>query len=169
ADALGCGINEHYDVSKLRYHKVILMMDADSDGHHISTLMLTFFYRYMPQLIYDGHLYIAQPPLFRIDYGNDTFWALDEAERDKIVARLKRHKRPKNISIQRFKGLGEMMAQTLKDTTLDPAKRRLLRVTVPDEVRRETDDVIGKLMGKDASLRFNFIMENANEVEELDV
>lgn len=169
ADALGCGLNEHYDVSRLRYHKIILMMDADSDGHHISTLLLTYFYRYMPDLIYDGHLYIAQPPLFRIDYGNDTYWALDDAERDRIVARLSKRKRPKNISIQRFKGLGEMMASTLKETTLDPQKRRLLKVMVPEDVRRETDKVIGKLMGKDASLRFDFIMENANEVDELDV
>ncbi len=169
ADALGCGTNEHYDRSKLRYHKIILMMDADSDGHHISTLLLTFFYRYLPDLIYDGHLYIAQPPLFRIDYGNDTFWALDDAERDKIVARLSKRKRPKAISIQRFKGLGEMMAATLKETTLDPTKRRLLRVMVPEDVRRETDKVIGQLMGKDASLRFDFIMENAGDVIELDL
>ncbi|MBA2661989.1 MAG: type IIA DNA topoisomerase subunit B [Bradymonadaceae bacterium] len=169
ADALGCGMKEHYDASQLRYHKIILLMDADSDGHHISTLLLTFFYRYIPQLIYDGYLYIAQPPLYRIDHGNETHWALDDNDRDKIISKFKKRKKPKKVNIQRFKGLGEMMAQTLKDTTLDPNKRRLLKVVIKDDVREETNTVIGKLMGKDASLRFDFIMENAGEVVELDV
>lgn len=170
ADALGCGIGEQYDPEKLRYAKVILLMDADSDGHHIATLLLTFFYRYIPRLIEDGHLFIAQPPLYRVDYGNETFWVLDDAEKDKLLAKLAK-KRKKKTSIQRFKGLGEMMAATLKETTLDPKKRRLLQVMVREEDRETTDEVIGDLMGRDASVRFDFIMSNADLVmgDELDV
>ena len=168
-DALGCGIADNFDASKLRYHKIILLMDADSDGHHISTLLLTFFYRYMPDLIDQGYLYIAQPPLYRVDYGSTTEWALTDEDRDRIVEKLENQKRNWNINIQRFKGLGEMMANTLKKTTLDPDHRRLLRVTVPEEVHETTDQVIGDLMGRDASVRFEFIMEHADNVEELDV
>ncbi len=170
ADALGCGIGDQYDASKLRYHKIILLMDADSDGHHIATLLLTFFYRYIPQLIYDGYLYIAQPPLYRVDYGNEIFWALDDDHKARILKKLEK-KRKKKINIQRFKGLGEMMAKTLKETTLDPTKRRLLQVMVREEDREETDEVIGDLMGRDASVRFDFIMTNAGLIdgEELDV
>ncbi|QDG51041.1 type IIA DNA topoisomerase subunit B [Persicimonas caeni] len=169
-DALGCGIGDQYDASKLRYGKIILLMDADSDGHHIATLLLTFFYRYIPRLITDGHLFIAQPPLYRIDYGNEIFWALDDQHKEEIMAELAT-KRKKKINIQRFKGLGEMMAKTLKETTLDPEQRRLLQVTVPEEYSNETDEVIGDLMGRDASVRFDFIMTNAGLVdgEELDV
>ena len=165
ADALGCGLEENYDGEKLRYGKVILLMDADSDGHHIATLLLTFFYRYMPQLIQEGHLYIAQPPLYRIDWGSKTRWALDDQQRDDIVEEL-RGKNAKNINIQRFKGLGEMMADTLKETTLDPEGRRLLKVAVPEEAAEKTDDVISELMGRDASARFDFIMKRAQFVEE---
>ncbi|AWV90693.1 DNA gyrase/topoisomerase IV subunit B [Bradymonas sediminis] len=170
ADALGCGIKDNFDASKLRYTKIILLMDADSDGHHIATLLLTFFYRFMPQLITGGHLYIAQPPLYRIDYGNETFWVLDDEQKDKVLEKLSR-KRKKTINIQRFKGLGEMMAATLKETTLDPKHRRLLQVVVNEEDRDETNIVIGDLMGRDPSVRFDFIMANAAEVtgDELDV
>ncbi len=167
-DALGCGIGDNFSTKSLRYHKVILLMDADSDGHHIATLMLTFFYRYMPDLIAKGHLYIAQPPLFRIDYGNDTFWVLDEKQRDATLKKLE-GKRKKKINVQRFKGLGEMMARTLKETTLDPTKRRLLRVEIPEGDEEETDKVISDLMGKDPSLRFSFIMENAESLDEVDL
>ncbi|MFP4599283.1 MAG: type IIA DNA topoisomerase subunit B [Persicimonas sp.] len=169
-DALGCGIGDHYDASKLRYSKIILLMDADSDGHHIATLLLTFFYRYIPQLIFDGHLFIAQPPLYRVDWGNETFWALDDPHKDELIAELK-GRRKKNINIQRFKGLGEMMADTLRETTLDPDQRRLLQVMIRQEDREETNDVIGGLMGRDASLRFDFIMNHADLVDsdELDV
>ncbi|RDV37475.1 type IIA DNA topoisomerase subunit B [Bradymonadaceae bacterium TMQ3] len=169
ADALGCGLGDTFDASKLRYHKIILLMDADSDGLHISTLLLTFFYRYMPRLIDEGYLYIAQPPLYRIDWGNETFWVLDEVERERILKKLARSKKTKKINLQRFKGLGEMMADTLKSTTLDPEQRRLLKVVVSEEHRDDTDKVIGNLMGKDASLRFDFIMENARYADELDV
>jgi DNA gyrase subunit B/topoisomerase-4 subunit B len=168
-DALGCGADGDFDESRLRYHKIILLMDADSDGHHISTLLLTFFFRYMPQLIEQGRLFIAQPPLYRIDWGMETHWALDDQERDKIVSKLNRRKQTKKLSIQRFKGLGEMMADTLKETTLDPARRRLLKVVVREEDRAVTEDVIGTLMGKDASLRFDLIMQNAKLLDELDV
>jgi DNA gyrase subunit B len=164
--ALGCGLGKEFDVSKLRYGKVVLLMDADSDGHHISTLLLTFFYRMLPGLIRNGHVYLALPPLYRIDAGKQTFWALDDSERDKVVAGL-----PKNVKpdISRFKGLGEMSADELKETTLDVTKRRLMRVVIDEEVG--TDQVINDLMGKDASARFRFIMERARDAdaENLDV
>ncbi|WP_153557116.1 DNA gyrase/topoisomerase IV subunit B [Roseimaritima sediminicola] len=162
--AIGCGIGAGLDLSSLRYDRIILLADADSDGHHITTLLLTFFYRHMPALISDGRLYIAQPPLFRVDIGKETYWAADEADRDRI---LQEHKGRANPEITRFKGLGEMMPKVLWETTLNPATRRLLRVEVDDHL--ETDRVIADLMGRDASARFRFIMERAEEVEELDV
>ena len=168
-DALGCGVGDQCDPSRLRYHKIILLMDADSDGHHICTLLLTFFYRHMRRLVDEGYLYIAQPPLYRVDYGTEVHWALDEDELQKTMTKLQRRKGNKKINIQRFKGLGEMMANTLKDTTLDPAKRRLLQVRITDENAIETEQVISDLMGKDASLRFKFIMENAELLEDVDV
>lgn len=169
ADALGCGLEEHYDSGRLRYGKVILLMDADSDGHHISTLMLTYFYRYMPGLIRDGHLFIAQPPLFRVDHGNESHWALDEQDRDRLIKKLDKKKGSKKINVQRFKGLGEMMATELWETTLNPAKRRLLKVAVHKNDDDATNILINHLMGKDASLRFEFIMENADKIDELDI
>ncbi len=167
-DALGCGLQEDYDLDKLRYGKVILLMDADSDGHHIATLLLTFFYRYMRPLIENGHLYIAQPPLYRIDWGSKTEWALDDDHRDEILEDLPNN--AKNVDIQRFKGLGEMMADTLRETTLDPEGRRLLQVEVADAEEADgdespTDRVISQLMGRDASERFDFIMSHARFVE----
>lgn len=165
ADALGCGLNPGAELENLRYEKVILLMDADSDGHHISTLLLAFFYRYMPELIRQGKVYIAQPPLYRIDHGNESHWALDEEEREAILAKIGETR--KKISIQRFKGLGEMNASTLAETTLDRRKRLLLKVGIDDA--RITNEVISDLMGKDASIRFDFIMENAETVDDLDV
>ncbi len=167
--ALGCGMGANINPDKLRYGRIILLMDADSDGHHISTLLLTFIYRYMRPLIDAGAIYIAQPPLFRVDIGKETFWALDEDDRDRIVADVKKRKPNAKAVIQRFKGLGEMMPKTLYETTLDPRKRRLLRVAIPDDQRLQTEKVIGGLMGRDASVRFDFIMENALEADELDV
>ena len=164
--ALGTGISKDFDGSRLRYHKVILLMDADSDGHHITTLLLTFFYRYLPQLIDGGWLYIAQPPLFRIDVGQQTWWARDEADRDRILKRLPPRAQPE---ITRFKGLGEMSAKMLFDTTLDPKRRRLLQVTIPDGQRVATEQTIVDLMGKDAAPRFREIMEHSDEVEDVDV
>ncbi len=167
--ALGCGIGENLDLKKLRYHKVILLMDADSDGHHISTLLLTFFYRYMRAMIEEGYVFIAQPPLFRIDAAKQTYWALDEADRERIVAKIKRKNKNTKIEMQRFKGLGEMMPATLKATTLDPDKRRLLQISIPDSDRLLTERTISDLMGKDASARFDFIMKHVDEVDNLDV
>ncbi len=166
-DALGCGLGEHCDPTSLRYGKIILLMDADSDGHHIATLMLTFFYRYMRELIDQGHLFIAQPPLFRIDYGSETHWALDDKQRDKILKTLEKKRGSKKINVQRFKGLGEMMAKTLKETTLDPTQRRLLQVKVSKRNEKTTDETLQRLMGKDPSVRFTFIMENAESLEEI--
>ncbi len=169
--ALGCGLGEAMDLERLRYHKVILLMDADSDGHHISTLLLTFLYRYMRPLIDAGYIYIAQPPLYRIDAGKETFWALDDGDRAKIERKLAARKRPPKIEIQRFKGLGEMMPKTLYETTLDPEKRHLLQVDIPDTERLLTENVMSDLMGKDASARYRFIMERSEsaDAEELDV
>ncbi len=167
--ALGCGLGDHYDASKLRYHKVILLMDADSDGHHITTLMLTFLYRYMRPLIDDGHVFIAQPPLYRVHSGKESWWALDDRQRDQIVRRIQKKRATAKIDIQRFKGLGEMMPKTLHDTTLDPTRRRLLQVVVPEAARLRTDWTINQLMGKDASLRYEFIISHADQVDELDL
>ena len=169
ANALGCGIGNALDLDKLRYHKVILLMDADSDGHHIATLLLTFFYRHMKQLLDEGYVYIAEPPLYRIDAGKESHWALDDAERDRICRRLRRKRSNIRIEIQRFKGLGEMMPATLKRTTLDPEKRRLLQVTLPEGESAEIEQTITGLMGSNAAERYRFIMQHAAEVEEVDV
>ena len=165
-NALGCGVGKHYDATKLRYNRIFLLMDADSDGQHIATLLLTFFYRHLPGLLRGGHVYLSQPPLFRVDAAKETFWALDEVERDRVVAKL-----PKNAKIQisRFKGLGEMPAADLRATTLDPYRRRALRVMIDGEV--ETDRVLNQLMGKDPQARYRFIMDRAPGAssQELDV
>jgi DNA topoisomerase IV B subunit len=162
--ALGCGVGKSFDISRIRYGKVIILADADSDGHHIATLLLTFLYRHMPQLLSSGKVYLAQPPLYRIDVGKDTFWALDDSHKDQIVKQRAGRAAPE---ITRFKGLGEMMPKVLWETTLNPRTRRLLRVEVSDQL--VTDRVINELMGKDASARFRFIMERAEEAQELDV
>ncbi len=168
-DALGCGLGENVDLAKLRYGKVILLMDADADGLHIATLLLTFVYRYLRPLIDAGRVYIAQPPLFRVDALKESHWALDESDRDRIVAAVKKKNPRATVEITRFKGLGEMMPATLHETTLDPERRRLLRVTIPDDARIVTETTISDLMGKDAAPRFRFIMEEAATVEDLDV
>ena len=163
--AIGCGIGPKMDMSGLRYNRIVLLADADSDGHHITTLLLTFFYRHMPQLIANGCLFIAQPPLFRIDIGKQTHWAADETDRERI---LEEHGNGRsNPEITRFKGLGEMMPKVLWDTTLNPETRRLLKVEIDDQL--ETDRVISDLMGRDASARFRFIMERAEDAVEIDV
>jgi len=165
--ALGCGMGEELDLGKLRYDKIFLLMDADADGHHIATLLLTFFYRHMRKLIDAGHVYIAQPPLYRIDLGKQTFWALDDEHRDQLLKQnAKSNSKP---SITRFKGLGEMNPDTLKMTTLDPKSRQSLRVTVKAGEQLLTDRTISELMGKDVAARFKMITENAAEIGELDV
>jgi DNA gyrase subunit B len=165
--ALGCGMGESMDLSKLRYGKIFLLMDADADGHHIATLLMTFFFRHMRPLIDQGHVYLAQPPLYRIDIGKQTFWALDDLHKERLLkANAKANSRP---SITRFKGLGEMNPDTLKHTTLDPKTRQALRVTVKDGEQLLTDQVISDLMGKDVAARFKLITENAAEIGDLDV
>jgi DNA gyrase subunit B len=158
--ALGCGVGEDFKVERLRYHKIVLLMDADSDGHHIATLLLTFFYRHLRPLIEQGYVFLAQPPLFRIDHGKETHWALDEADRDRIIGEMPKNARPE---IMRFKGLGEMQPEELKRTTLDPRTRRFLRVMVND--LGETDRVLTELMGKDVEARFRFIMERSAQAD----
>jgi DNA gyrase subunit B/topoisomerase-4 subunit B len=161
--ALGCGVGKNFDLNRMRYGKVIILADADSDGHHIATLLLTFIYRHLPQLMGAGRVYLAQPPLYRVDVGKETFWALDEVQKEQIVKRAGRAK----PEITRFKGLGEMMPKVLWETTLNPRTRRLLRVEVSDQL--VTDRVINELMGKDASARFRFIMDRAEDAEAIDV
>jgi DNA gyrase subunit B/topoisomerase-4 subunit B len=163
--ALGCGIGKTFDLGKLRYHRVVLLADADSDGHHITTLLLTFFYRHLTELIKNGHVFVAVPPLYRVDLGKETFWAVDDADKARILSEHKKGNAKPEIT--RFKGLGEMMPQTLWETTLDPKRRRLLRVEIADGL--QTDRVVADLMGKDPTARFRFIMERADEASELDV
>ncbi len=163
--ALGCGAGLDCDPSKLRYQRLVLLADADSDGHHITTLLLTFIFRHMRQLIDAGRVFIALPPLYRVDIGKETHWAADDADKEHI---LRQHARGNaRTEITRFKGLGEMMPKVLWETTLNPKTRRLLRVEISDAL--ETDRVINELMGKDASARFRFIMERAEEADGLDV
>jgi DNA gyrase subunit B/topoisomerase-4 subunit B len=163
--ALGCGVGKNFDLARLRYGRVIILADADSDGHHIATLLLTFIYRHMAPLITSGCVFLAQPPLFRIDIGKETYWALDDAHKARL---LKMHGNGRGTpEITRFKGLGEMMPKVLWETTLNPRTRRLLRVDISDQI--VTDRVINELMGKDPSARFRFIMERAEDAEELDV
>ena len=163
--ALGCSMGKSFELARLRYGKVIILADADSDGHHIATLLLTFLYRHLPQLIANGRVFLAQPPLYRIDIGKETDWALDDPHRDRLLKQYGNGRSTPEIT--RFKGLGEMMPKVLWETTMNPRTRRLLRVEVSDQI--VTDRVINELMGKDASARFRFIMERAEEAEELDV
>ena len=163
--ALGCGVGKAFDLAKLRYHKICLLMDADSDGHHICTLLLTFFYRHLPELIQAGCVYIAQPPLYKIEVGREVYWAGDDAAKERILAQQNGH--ANKAHVQRFKGLGEMNPGTLKETTLDPRSRTLLQVSIQDAER--TEKAIQTLMGKDVAPRFHFIMDRAPKVEEVDV
>jgi DNA gyrase subunit B/topoisomerase-4 subunit B len=167
-EALGCGMDDKYNGSRLRYGKIILLMDADSDGHHIATLLLTFFYRYMPELVKAGRLYLAQPPLYKIAVGTDLHWAADDAERDAILKSLSAAK-AKRADISRFKGLGEMMKDTLKETTLDRNTRQLLPVEVPDEEEEATDSTIKSLLGRSSKARYDFILDNLSAVDDLDI
>ncbi|MGC4089751.1 MAG: toprim domain-containing protein [Polyangiaceae bacterium] len=163
--ALGCGVGNAFDLTRLRYQRIVLLADADSDGNHITTLLLTFLYRHLPELIRNSRVFVAVPPLYRIDIGKETYWAGDDADKDRILK--EKQKGNAKPDITRFKGLGEMMAKVLWDTTLNPRTRRLLRVEIRDAL--ETDRIVNELMGKDASARFRFIMERADQAEELDV
>jgi DNA gyrase subunit B len=161
--ALGAGIGEGFDVAKIRYHRIILMSDADVDGAHIRTLLLTFFYRHMPEVIRAGYLYIAQPPLYRVSTGKQTRYANSEKERDRIIKEFN----VKNLSVQRFKGLGEMNAEQLWETTMNPETRTLLRVDIEDGA--EADDIFTRLMGEKVEPRKDFIKAEARKVQNLDV
>lgn len=165
--SIGTGIGKAFDYSRLRYGKIIINTDADVDGHHIATLLLTFFYRHLGRLVAEGHVYLAMPPLYRIRIGagkkSAVRYVFSDAEKDKIL----KQRNGKDIEVQRFKGLGEMDSAVLKSTTMDPDTRTLLRITVEDAAI--TDDVVDTLMGKDVRKRFIFIKEHAREIQDLDI
>ena len=173
--ALGCGLRDKFEAGKLRYDRIIIMTDADVDGAHIASLLMTFFYQEMPGLIESGHLYLAVPPLYRLSAGKDTAYARDDRHKDELMAT---EFKGRKVEISRFKGLGEMMAAQLKETTMDPAHRALLRVRLPDRhahdsddraIARKTADLVETLMGRKPELRFEYIQENAKFVKEVDV
>ena len=164
--AFGTGIHEDFDISKLRYHKIIIMTDADVDGAHIATLLLTFLYRFMPELIKQGYVYLAQPPLYKIEKNKKVWYAYDDAELNRILEEIGRDN---NNKIQRYKGLGEMDAEQLWETTMDPEKRILLRVTMDESATSEIDLTFTTLMGDKVEPRREFIEENARFVENLDI
>ena len=163
-EALGCGAGERYDATRLRYGRVIIMTDADVDGAHIASLLMTFFYRKLPRLIDAGHLYLAQPPLYRLTQGARSIYAMNDADKDRLMGSFKAGK----VDVSRFKGLGEMPASALKETTMDPRRRTLLKVQVPPD-RGATNDMVERLMGRKPELRFQFIQERARTAEDLDV
>ena len=164
--AFGTGIHEDFDISKLRYHKIIIMTDADVDGAHIATLLLTFLYRFMPELIKQGYVYLAQPPLYKVEKNKKVWYAYDDAELNNILEQIGRDN---NNKIQRYKGLGEMDAEQLWETTMDPEKRILLRVTMDESATSEIDLTFTTLMGDKVEPRREFIEENARFVENLDI
>ena len=160
--ALGTGIGDEFDITKLRYHKVVIMADADVDGAHIRTLLLTFFFRYMRPLLEHGYVYIAQPPLFKISKGKKHVYAYSDEERDKVLAEM-----GQGCDIQRYKGLGEMDAVQLWETTMNPEDRIMLRVSLEDAV--EADETFSILMGDKVEPRREFIEKNAKYVQNLDI
>jgi DNA gyrase subunit B len=164
--AFGTGIHDDFDISKLRYHKIIIMTDADVDGAHISTLLLTFIYRFMPELIKQGYVYLAQPPLYKIEKNKKVWYAYSDDELNKILADIGRDNSNK---IQRYKGLGEMDAEQLWETTMDPDRRILLRVTMDEETTSELDLTFTTLMGDQVEPRKEFIEANAKKVKNLDI
>jgi topoisomerase-4 subunit B len=171
--AMGCGTGKDFSTDKLRYERIIIMTDADVDGAHIASLLMTFFYREMPGLIENGHLFLALPPLYRLTHGNKSVYARDDVHKDELMRTLFANKK---VEISRFKGLGEMQPAQLKETTMDPARRTLLRVVLPDtrdpEMRaqiEETKTLVESLMGRRPELRFQFIQQNAKFVQDIDV
>ena len=164
--AFGTGIHDDFDISKLRYHKIIIMTDADVDGAHISTLMLTFLYRFMPELIKQGHVYLAQPPLYKLEKNKKIWYAYSDEELAQIIKEVGRDN---NNKIQRYKGLGEMDAEQLWETTMDPERRILLRVNMDDDVASELDLTFTTLMGDQVEPRREFIEANAKYVQNLDI
>ncbi|MBP3701480.1 MAG: DNA topoisomerase IV subunit B, partial [Lachnospiraceae bacterium] len=164
--AFGTGIHEDFDISKLRYHKIIIMADADVDGAHISTLMLTFLYRFMPELIRQGHVYLATPPLYKVEKNRKVWYTYSEEE---MTALMEEIGRDSNNKIQRYKGLGEMDAEQLWETTMDPDRRILKKVIIDDEDEQEVDITFNILMGDKVEPRREFIEANAKFVQNLDI
>ena len=164
--AFGTGIHDDFDISKLRYHKIILMTDADVDGAHISTLLLTFIYRFMPDLIREGYVYLAQPPLYKLEKNKKVWYAYSDQELASILDEVGRDQ---NNKIQRYKGLGEMDADQLWETTMDPERRILKRVTMDDTDSAEIDLTFTTLMGDKVEPRREFIETNAKFVKNLDI
>ena len=164
--AFGTGISEDFDIEKLRYHKIIIMTDADVDGAHIATLMLTFFYRFMPELIRQGYVYLAQPPLYKVEKNKKTYYAYTDDELNRVLEEIGRDG---NNAIQRYKGLGEMDAEQLWDTTMDPEKRILLRVDMNEDDNEELDLTFNTLMGDEVEPRREFIETNAKFAKNLDI
>ena len=164
--AFGTGIHEDFDISKLKYWKIIIMTDADVDGAHIATLLLTFFYRFMPELIKQGHVYLAQPPLYKVERNKKVRYAYDDKELDSILEELGRDQ---NNKIQRYKGLGEMDAEQLWETTMDPERRVLLRVNMDEDNESDVDITFSTLMGDEVEPRREFIEANAKFVKNLDI
>jgi len=159
----GNGNGSDFDISKIRYHRIIIMTDADVDGSHIRTLLLTFFFRYMPELITEGHLYIAQPPLYRIRKGKTHHWVFSDAEKEELMAGLG----TKGVEVQRYKGLGEMNPQQLWETTMNPETRVMLQVDIEDAIR--ADQIVEMLMGEAVPPRKAFIQAHAQQVRNLDI
>jgi topoisomerase-4 subunit B len=166
-EALGCGVGDRFDRAKLRYGRVIIMTDADVDGAHIASLLMTFFYRELPELMRHGHVYLAQPPLYRLTQGARSVYAMDDADLQRKSK--SEFKTTAKIEVSRFKGLGEMPPAQLRETTMDPAKRTLLKVVAAPEQRAATAELVESLMGRRPELRFQFIQEHAKSVEEVDV
>jgi topoisomerase-4 subunit B len=162
-EALGCGVGERFDIARLRYGRVVIMTDADVDGAHIAALLMTFFYKELPELVRQGRVFLAQPPLYRLQAGGVSVYAMDDADRERVMKQ--RFKANQKIEVSRFKGLGEMPPAALKETTMDPRRRTLLRVVLPPEDRARTSDLVEALMGRKPELRFRFIQENAASLE----
>ena len=165
--ALGVRMGANFNLEDLRYDKIIIMTDADVDGAHISALLMTFFFTQMKQLVDYGHLYLAVPPLYRLCQGGESLYAIDEAEKEYILNNG--FKPNTKVEVSRFKGLGEMNPQQLKDTTMAPNTRKLIRVVIPSDSTNTTSELIDRLMGKNPEMRFQFITQNAEFVQELDI
>ena len=163
-EALGCGVGERFDIARLRYGRVVIMTDADVDGAHIAALLMTFFYKELPELVRGGRVHLAQPPLYRLQAGGKSVYAKDDADKDRLMKRD--FKANQKVEVSRFKGLGEMPPAALKETTMDPRKRTLLKVVLPPEERARTSELIEALMGRRPELRFRFIQDNAAKLDE---
>lgn len=166
-EALGCGIGSTFDIHKLRYGRIIIMTDADVDGAHIASLLMTFFYQELPELIHQGKIYLAQPPLYRLNQGNKIIYAMDDKDKDRNLSKLNQKKG--KVEVSRFKGLGEMPPKDLKETTMDPKHRVLLQVTIPQDEREMTETRVSDLMGRKSEMRFQFIQEHAGSIDLLDI